>query len=193
MEINLLAPMVAAIVSIIALCVTNIVSIIENKKSRHISVVTNQTIEHKERVFKNAAEILALTHPLLVDEPCENDLLRLKKRLLIACSEFELRIRPVYPETLEQITAMRCLVKSFFHCLKLQYGNTENIKELSEAHTKFRELMSSFDSANWHYIKLQSDGKKWKPGKFAQLYKDGRIDFDKVINKPKEWVDDNIL
>ena len=95
METSLLAPMIAAIVSIIALCVTNIISIIENKKSRHISVVTNQIIEHKERVFKNAAEIIALTHPLLVYDPCENDLLRLKKRLLIACSEFEMRIRPV--------------------------------------------------------------------------------------------------
>jgi len=62
MGTNLFAPMIAAIVSIIALCVTNIISIIENKKGRHISVVTNQTIEHKERVFKNATEIIALTH-----------------------------------------------------------------------------------------------------------------------------------
>lgn len=189
MEINLIAPMVAAIVSIIALCVTNIVSIIENKKSRHISVVTNQTIEHKERVFKNAAEILALTHPLLIDDPCEDNMLRLKKRLLIACSEFEIRIRPVHYETFEQITSMRSLVKIFFKCLK-EKNNTIDYKKLSEAHSKFRELMSSFDSANWHYIKLQSDGIKREAGTFAKLYLKQKNEFEKFDNNLKEWISD---
>jgi len=191
METNLLAPIAAAIVSIIALCVTNIISIIENKKSRHISVVTNQTIEHKEMVFKNAARILAMTHPLLVYDPCEDDLLRLKKKLLIVCSEFEMRIRPVYSETFEQITAMRNLVKIFFKCLKKRKDNIDDIKKLSEEHTKFRELMSSFDSANWKYIKLQSDGKKREEGTFAKIYKEQQKDFYEYNEKLKEWTDDN--
>ena len=191
MEIAFITPIIAAIVSIVALCVTNIVSIVENKKGRHITIVTNQTIEHKERVFQNVAKILTLTHPLLIDDLRENDLLRLKKQLLIACSEFEIRIRPTSNETFEQITVMRSLVKIFLKCLKEQKNNIADMKKLYEAHTKFRELMSCFDSASWYYIKLQSDGKEREAGTFTQLYASQKCEFDKLANRPIEWIDDN--
>ena len=190
MENNLLAPMIAAIVSIVALCVTNIISIIENKKSRYITVVTNQTIEHKERVFKNASEILALTHPLLIIEPCENDLLKLKKKLLLACTEFELRIRPVYNETFEQISAMRRLVKLFLKYKKQPTNNNIDFDKLYEAHSEFLMLMSCFDSANWHYIKMQSDGKKRVPGTFAKSYFEQKQSFDDFGKKPRKWTEE---
>jgi hypothetical protein len=191
MESNLLSAIIVLIGSIVGLVVTNLIAIYENKKGRYISVVTNQTIEHKEMVFKNAAKILALTHPLLVYDPCEDDLLRLKKKLLIACSEFEIHMIPVYTEAFDQITAMRYLVKIFFKCLKERKDNTADIKILSEAHTKFRELMTSFDSANWEYIQLQSDGKNKGGEIFKDLYEKRKKAFDENKNKLKEWTDDN--
>jgi len=52
--------------------------------------------------------------------------------------------------------------------------------------------MSSFDSANWHYIKLQSDGIKREPGTFAKLYLEQKGDFEKYNNKLKEWMEDDV-
>ena len=63
--------------------------------------------------------------------------------------------------------------------------------KLSEEHTKFRELMSSFDSANWEYIKEQSKKGSGEKGTFAGMYKTQKEDFDKFNNKLKEWIEDN--
>jgi hypothetical protein len=193
MQVEVFAALIAAFVSIIVSSFSAIISIFQNRKTRRVSVVTNQTIEHKEKVFQNVSNILALTHPLLVDDPCENDFLLLKKKILIECSQFEIRIRPIYDEAFEQITAMRTLVKIFFKCLKKQNDNNTEKIALSAAHTKFRELMSCFDDANWSYIKEQSDGKKMKKDTFKGLYKSQVENFTnkekKREKKLPEWLD----
>lgn len=176
MDKALIAPMIAATVSILALCVTNVMTFLENRKNRNVSVITKQTIETKEKVYQNAVKILAQTNPLLLTEPRAADS---KKEVLTACSGIEVLLRTTRSEGLDIINVMRALVKAFFE-------KNPDVKRVQELHTQFREMMSTYDSAYWSYIKHQSSGKRNKKGSLASNFKRKLEDYENTA-KPEEW------
>lgn len=196
MDEILIAPIIAATVSILALAISNIVAIIENRKRRNIDVVTAQTVKNKERNWSCSVKILACTNPLLFVEHKNSSLIGVneikeflslnKKELLIACSELEIQMMGAKEISLSILNAMRDLVKIFLKCCA--EPDEQKLKMLEHKHSYFRKLMAAYDSATWKYIKIQSDGKK-RTDQFNDIYKTRIADFEKAKDKLDGWLD----
>ena len=156
---TLILQIITIVISIYSIVTTFVLTTRENKKKHYLEIVTHQRLKNKTVVQNNAITLLTYSDENTVD--------LLNEERIVKCAEAVSAISAVlkksYKEDLSVINSAEELLKAI---------KTKQKEEILAKREIFYKSYSTYDLADWRFIKSQASGLKKDSKEFNDIYEE---------------------
>ena len=156
---TLILQIITIVISISSIVTTFVLTTRENKKKHYLEIVTQQRLKNKTIVQNNAVTLLTYSN--------ENTIDLLNEERIVKCAEAVSAISAVlkksYKEDLSVINSAEELLKAI---------KTKQKEEILAKREIFYKSYSTYDLADWRFIKSQASGLKKDSKEFNDIYEE---------------------